>query len=74
MRQDHRVGFGMQQIKSSAERVAKLVMNRHPDRAEAASAQPGAIERFGTGFDVGGVVFDFWQRLRQASDAFLRHQ
>ena len=37
----------MRQIEGSAERVAKLVVQRHSDRAQTGSAQPGAIERGG---------------------------
>ena len=45
MRQHDRMGFGMGQVEHAAQHVTELVMQRHPDRAEADAAQPGAVER-----------------------------
>ena len=45
MRQDDGVGLGMGQVEGAAERVAKLVMQRHADGAEADAAEPRAVER-----------------------------
>ena len=55
MREDDGVGLGVGQIERSADGVAKLVVKRHPDRTEAASAKPGAVKRIRARRKVAGV-------------------
>ena len=47
VRQHDRVGLGMRQVEQAAQRVAKLVVQRHADRAEAGAGKQGAILRVG---------------------------
>ena len=74
MRKDDGVRLGMRQIEGAAERVAKLVMQRHADGAEADATQPRAIERVAAGFAIVGLLDDGGQGVGQRADAFLRHQ
>src|SRR5690606_41936733 len=56
VRQDDRVHLGVGQIEAAAERVAQLVVQRHADRGERHTAEPGAVQRLGARFGVLGLA------------------
>src|SRR5258705_9690980 len=72
MRQDHRVGLGVRKTEASAKDVAKLVMERHPDRSKARSTGPGSEQRVGSGIAVGRIRYNLRQRASERGNALLR--
>jgi hypothetical protein len=74
VRQHDGVGRGMGQVKSAPEQVPKLVMQRHPDRAEADATEPCAIKCMAAGFAVTGPFDDGRRCIGQCANAFRGHQ
>src|SRR5439155_23755008 len=57
---------------ASAKDVTKLVMERHPNRAEARSAGPGSEQGVGSGIAVGRIRYNLRQRASERCNALLR--
>jgi hypothetical protein len=60
------MGFGMRQIEGTAQRVAKLVMQRHANLPQHRAAEPGAVERFAPGSEILRIVDHPGQRAAKA--------
>ncbi|ACL55779.1 hypothetical protein Mnod_0747 [Methylobacterium nodulans ORS 2060] len=50
------MSLGVRQAEGAAQDMAELVVQRHPDRAEAGPAEPGAAEGTRAGGHVAGVA------------------
>ena len=61
----------MRQIEGAAQRVTKLVMERHADRAQNRSASVSATLRFFAGTDTLRVGKNLWQSLDEGTQTFL---
>ena len=72
MRQDHGVGFCVRKTEASAKNVTKLVMERHPDRAEARSTGPGSEQGVRSGIAVDRIRYNLRQRASKRCNALLR--
>ena len=63
----------MRQAERPSQSVAKLVMQRHADRAQANPSEPRRVKSPGAGFDIRRICGDCRQRFCHGSDRFFGH-
>ena len=74
MRQDHRMRLRMRQIERPSQRVAQLVMQRHPDGSQHRPAEPSPIQRLRPSVCILRILHNRRQRRRERPNPVLRHQ
>ncbi|CZT30131.1 hypothetical protein PCPL58_3675 [Pseudomonas cerasi] len=74
MGQHDSVPSSVGQVKTAAQPVAKLVMQRHADVAQHRTTQPGAIQAITAGTDILRLSMEFFQVGGEHTNAFFGHQ